>query len=153
MLQFKTIKRIYLDVCTLCRPCDDQDAMRIRLETDAYYLILQAVQNKKYELIVSPVHLEELTAIEDIQERYEILALLRKYGIMPEYDIAKAKERAEYLYNKKLGVADAAHIAFAEAFADCFISCDDKLIKKCKIIKINLLVVNPVQFIMKEDLK
>lgn len=147
------IKRIYLDVCTLCRPSDDQDTMRIRLETDAYYLILQAVQNKKYELIVSPVHWEEIAAIEDVQERYEILAVLKKFGVAPKYDSARIKERAECLYNKKFGVADAAHIAFAEAVADCFISCDDKLIKKCAMSKINLLVINPVQFTIQEDLK
>ena len=32
---------LYLDVCTLCRPFDDQNMMRIRLETDSYHLILQ----------------------------------------------------------------------------------------------------------------
>jgi len=39
-------KRLYLDVCTLCRPFDDQNMMRIRLETDAFYLILRNIQNK-----------------------------------------------------------------------------------------------------------
>ena len=33
--------KLYLDVCTLCRPFDDQNRMRIRLETDSYYLIMQ----------------------------------------------------------------------------------------------------------------
>ena len=70
----KSTKKVYIDVCTLCRPFDDQDVMRIRLETDAYYLILQAIQNEKYEMIVSPVHHEEINAIENVQERYEILA-------------------------------------------------------------------------------
>jgi len=31
---------IYLDVCTLCRPFDDQSFLRIRLETDAVNLIM-----------------------------------------------------------------------------------------------------------------
>ena len=55
--------RIYLDVCTLCRPYDDQHLMRIRLETDAFYLILQHIQNGRYTMIVSPVHLREVVAI------------------------------------------------------------------------------------------
>jgi hypothetical protein len=38
----------YLDVCTLCRPFDDQNMMRIRLETDSYHLILQAIQDGEY---------------------------------------------------------------------------------------------------------
>ena len=32
--------RVYLDVCALCRPFDDQAHMRIRLETEAVQLIL-----------------------------------------------------------------------------------------------------------------
>lgn len=45
------MKKLYLDVCTLCRPFDDQNVMRIRLETDAFYLILQNIQNGKYEMM------------------------------------------------------------------------------------------------------
>jgi hypothetical protein len=49
--------------------------MRIRLETNAYYLILQAIQDAKYDLVVSPVHFEETRAIGDAQERREIVGL------------------------------------------------------------------------------
>jgi len=140
-------------VCTLCRPFDDQDIMRVRLETDAFYLILQAIQNKMYEMIISPVHLAEINAIEDVKERFEVLGLLKKVGSSPQYNLPMIRKHAEYFYHKKLGVADAAHLAFAEAAADFFISCDDKLIKKCKNLDINLTVMNPVQFTVNEDLK
>lgn len=60
-----TRMRIYVDVCTLCRPYDDQNLMRIRLETDAWYLILQHIQEERYFLIASPVHLREVEAIAD----------------------------------------------------------------------------------------
>ena len=73
-------KRLYLDVCTLCRPFDNQQAMRIRMETDAYYLILQAIRGGRYEMMMSKVHFEEIYAITDIQERYEVLAILNQYG-------------------------------------------------------------------------
>jgi predicted nucleic acid-binding protein len=149
----KSINKVYIDVCTLCRPFDDQDVMRIRLETDAYYLILQAIQNKKYEMVVSPVHLEEINAIEDVQERYEILALIKRFGVTAKCNLSKTRERAEYFYSKKLGVADSAHLAFAEATADFFITCDDKLINKCHKIPIQLDIANPVGFAAKEDLK
>ena len=66
-------KRLYLDVCTLCRPFDDQSQMRIRLETNAYYLILQALQDARYVIVVSPVHFEEANAISDAEERREIV--------------------------------------------------------------------------------
>ena len=127
--------------------------MRIRLETDAYYLILQAIQNEKYEMIVSPVHHEEINAIENVQERYEILGLIKRFGVTAKCNLLKIRERAEYFYSKKFGIADSAHLAFAEATADFFITCDDKLINKCKKISIKLAITNPVQFAAKEDLK
>ncbi len=62
-------RRVYFDVCALCRPFDDQIHMRIRLETDAVLLILSHLRSKDLGLIVSPVHLAEIAAIEDIAER------------------------------------------------------------------------------------
>ncbi|MFZ4504631.1 MAG: hypothetical protein ACOYM1_11850 [Methylovulum sp.] len=52
------MKVIYLDVCTYCRPFDNQDALRISLETEAFYLILQYIQHNHYQPVVSPVHLK-----------------------------------------------------------------------------------------------
>ncbi len=52
------------------------------------------------------------------------------------------------------GIADAAHVAFAEASADYFITCDDKLLKKIsKFEGINMKAVNPVNFCVKENLR
>ena len=146
-------KKIYFDVCTLCRPFDDQNMMRIRLETDAYYLILQAIQDNKYAMIVSPVHREEVNAIKDFQERYEVSALLLKFGVKVEPDLSKIKNRAEYLYSKRFGIADAAHVAFAEATCDYFISCDDKLLKQCNKLSVAVTAMNPVEFSITENLK
>jgi len=52
-----TMKRLYLDVCTYCRPFDDQNFLRIRLETDAFYLITQYIKQEKYQAVVSPVQI------------------------------------------------------------------------------------------------
>ncbi len=60
------MKKLYLDVCTLCRPFDNQNEMRIRFETDAYYLIIDKIQKGIYELIVSPVHHREVQDINDL---------------------------------------------------------------------------------------
>ncbi|MBM4309574.1 MAG: hypothetical protein FJ119_01315 [Deltaproteobacteria bacterium] len=144
-------KILYLDVCTLCRPFDDQNIMRTRLETDAYYLILQAVQNGQYQMVASPVHREEINAIADMQERHELLALLKKYSKEAKGDIRKMKARAEHLHAQTFGVADAAHIAFAEATADYFISCDDRLLKKCRRHGVEVVAVSPVEFVSSED--
>lgn len=99
------------------------------------------------------VHFKEIEVIKDMRERVEIQALLKNYGVIPVYDLTKVRNRAEYLYSSKFGVADAAHIAFAEQSSDYFISCDDKLLQKSKRIKINVLTANPVNFCIKEDIK
>ena len=39
-------QRLYLDACILSCPFDDQSVMRIRLGTNAYYLILEVIKNQ-----------------------------------------------------------------------------------------------------------
>lgn len=56
---------IYLDVCTLCRPFDDQSFLRIRLEADAVNLIMSKIHEGRLLLAVSPVHFVEIKAISD----------------------------------------------------------------------------------------
>ena len=90
--------RIYLDVCTLCRPYDDQNLKRIRLATDAFYLILQHIQNGQYTMIVSPLHFREVAAIEETRERTEVTALLHRYATSPSSDLSSVRKRAEALH-------------------------------------------------------
>jgi len=153
MRKTKSQKRVYLDVCTLCRPFDDQQQMRIRLETDSYYLILEAIKTRRYEMMVSKVHFEEAQAISDAHERYEILTLLKKYGVEKACNLVQLRARAEALHELGMGVADAAHLAYAETVADVFISCDDKLLKKCRKIVLHVQVVNPIEFCTQEALR
>jgi len=146
-------QKIYLDVCTLCRPFDDQKMMRIRLETDAFYLIMHAVQNGRYQLTMSPVHIEEIEANSNFRERLQVHFLLERFGSRAECDPERARSRARALHELGFGVADAAHVAFAEATSDAFITCDDKLLKRCRKTDLDLGTMNPVEFAMKEDLK
>jgi predicted nucleic acid-binding protein len=143
---------LYLDVCTICRPFDNQKIMRIRLETDAIYLIMTKIREGIYCAIASSVHTLEVSAISDVREREEILALLSKFDSNYEIDLKKLRKRADHLYKIGFGVADAAHLAFAENTADAFITCDDKLLKKSRKENIQLSIYNPIEFIIKEDL-
>ena len=137
----------------MCRPFDDQSIMRIRLETDAFYMILQSIKDGNYEMMVSPVHFKEIESIEDIHEKTKLITLLNKFGANPSCNLPELKKRADHLFSLKFGIADAAHLAFAEATSDVFITCDDKLLKKCNKININILAVSPIEFCMMEDLK
>jgi predicted nucleic acid-binding protein len=127
--------------------------MRIRLETDAYFLILNGIQKKKYEMIVSIMHLKETESIEDIRERIQIVNLLDMYGKEPRYDYERTRERANELISKNLGIADSIHLAFAEQFSDYLITCDDKFLKRSKKIKTEIEVINPIEFCIREELK
>lgn len=147
------MKKLYLDVCTICRPFDNQNNMRIRLETDAYYLILNGVQNSNYMMMISPIHIKEIESIEDIREKMQIVNLLDVYGKKPKYDYRKARERAEELISKNLGIADSVHLAFAEQSSDYLITCDDKFLKKSKRVKTAIEIINPIEFCIREELK
>jgi predicted nucleic acid-binding protein len=144
---------VYLDVCALSRPFDDQSFLRIRLETEAVNLILSKVQEGRFRLAVSSVHLAEIRAISDPLERLKLLSIIEKYGVLLDIDKAKARKRAEELVSLGFGPADAAHVAFAEKGNASFITCDDKLLKKCvKYAKV-VWCGSPVRFCTEEDLR
>jgi hypothetical protein len=107
------IKPVYLDVCALCRPFDEQEYARIRLETDAVNLILARIKNSDRKMLVSPVHHKEIGAIPDTFERLEVLAILNRYGEPILVNLVETRKRAELLHQQGFGVADAAHVAFA----------------------------------------
>lgn len=119
--------QVYLDVCALCRPFDDQQQVRIRLETAAVELILAYIRQTRLQLIVSPVHDAEIEAIADREEGKQLVLLLKQLGIRVSFDLSAARQRAEQLTQQGLGVADAAHLAFAEQAQADFVTVDDRL--------------------------
>jgi predicted nucleic acid-binding protein len=149
----KTKKSIYLDVCVLSRPFDDQSYLRIRIETEAINLILSKVKNGEYTLAVSPVHWEEIKAISEIFERIDLQERLRTMGKPIKTDLGISRKRADELFELNFGIADAAHVAFAEQSGAEFISCDDSLIKKCLRHNVRIWCGNPVSFCEKEGLR
>lgn len=145
---------LYLDVCTLCRPFDDQEQPRIRRETESYYRILQAIQEGCYTLVYSPVHWTEIGAIADPLERNEIKAILVQQGTPgADNDLKALRRRAETLTTQGMGTADAAHVAFAEVSAAFFITCDDRLVKQCNRLGVNIQAIKPTAFCEREKLK
>ncbi|MGR3295818.1 MAG: hypothetical protein ACUZ8A_06290 [Candidatus Bathyanammoxibius sp.] len=144
---------LYLDVCALSRPFDDQDYLRIKLETEAVNLILSNVKKGGSRLLFSPVHVREIEAIEDTLERTELLAVLEKFGTLLKAGISKTRARAEELLGLGFGVADAAHVAFAEQAGASFVSCDDRLIKKCRKHGVGVWCGSPIAYCEKEELR
>ncbi|MDO8871304.1 MAG: hypothetical protein Q7V05_01035 [Methanoregula sp.] len=64
--------KIYMDVCCLCRPFDDQMMGRIRLEVTAVQEIIRRCATKEFTLVTSEVITEELEKIPDIRKRLRV---------------------------------------------------------------------------------
>jgi predicted nucleic acid-binding protein len=146
------IRKVYLDVCVLSRPFDDQQQTRIHLETTAFELILAHIHAGELQIIASPVHEAEIRAIPDAQERQHLLLLLDETGSHIDFDLPRIRQRAEELATGSMGVADAAHVAFAEYAAADFVTVDDRLLKKCRRLDIQVWYGSPQAYCDKENL-
>lgn len=146
------VRRVYLDVCALSRPFDEQSQMRVRLETDAVNLILSHVRAGNLTLIVSQAHNLEIGAIDVAPEREQLLTMLDRVGVRHETDLRLARERAEHLVRHGLGPADAVHLAFAEAARADFVTCDDRLLRQCRRLTPAVWFGTPVAYCAKENL-
>lgn len=144
---------VYLDVCTLCRRFDDQTQMRIRLETEAIQLILSHIESGELQMVISPVHTVEIDAITTLSEREHLSLILRQLGKNHPFDLTEVRKRAEYLNAQRLGPADAAHLAFAEAANADFVTCDDRLLRQCRRVKTHVWTGSPIAFCEKENLR
>ena len=105
------------------------------------------------ELLYSSAHEKEIAAINDMLERMEVIETIYQNGKRCTGNFLALRKRADELVNAGLGIADAAHIAFAEVNADFFISCDDRLIKRSKREKVDVILMTPVEFCVQENLE
>ena len=122
-------KTIYLDVCCLNRPFDDQSQSRVRIEAEAVLSILEMAAEQKVEVLDTDIIDDELSQHPDHERRgkVEVLLTIATSNVLLTTAIER---RAEEL--QKLGIAplDALHLASAEsAQADCFLTTDDKLLR------------------------
>jgi len=145
--------RVYLDVCALNRPLDDQNQMRIRLEADAVQLILSYVRSRDLVLVISPAHHVEIAANPDPARRQHIESLIAEIGSDADLDLGQAQRRAVSLLNKGLKPADAAHAALAEEAGCDFITVDDRLLRQLQRAAMTVWCGNPVAYCEKEALK
>ena len=116
-------------------------------------MIFSEVDEKRYVLRFSPVHIKEISAIVDQIERVELLHFLKVTGKLIQPSAQSERQRAEELVCLGLGPGDAAHISFAETTHCDFVTCDDRLCKKCSKLDLRIWIGNPVAFCEKEGLK
>ncbi len=141
--------KIYLDVCCLNRPFDDQTQDRINLESEAVLSILYRCQIKEWQLVGSEAIDYEVYKIQDVYRKEKILQFMNLIDEKIRID-NKIKNRDLELMNCGIRSLDGLHIACAEKVkADIFLSTDDNLIRKAKQNKeIKVKVDNPVMWLM-----
>jgi predicted nucleic acid-binding protein len=132
--------RIYLDTCCLQRPLDDQTQPRIRVETEAVFAVLASVQQGTISLLTSEALEFEISRTPDEQRRREATAMLTlaRERLM----LSDTTERLAHSFAQAgLSAIDALHVALAStAGADYFVTTDDKLLRRAKLLA-NLKVV------------
>lgn len=118
---------VYLDMCCLKRPFDDQSQPRIRLESEAVLAVMGA-ESPQLRMIRSPALLLENSQNPVASRAARVDAWLRS-GVVEEADTEFAARRSAELMSLGFKNFDALHIASAErAGADVLATCDDRLL-------------------------
>jgi predicted nucleic acid-binding protein len=141
---------IYLDVCCLNRPFDDQTQERIRLETEAIGVILTRCQSGEWGLVTSKAIDDELNRISDNEKRYRT-TLWVSCAIIKVALTEKIKSRAKELSALGFKNFDALHIACAEvANADILLTTDDRMLRLAVRLKdlLQVRIENPLLWLM-----
>ena len=142
---------IYLDYNCFQRGFDDPRQIRIQMEALACQEIFVRAEGERVRLIWSFMHQDETILCPFPERKYEVLRLatLCQIRVGPEeeiYKLAKSFQEAGGLSAK-----DAIHLACASHIgANVFLTCDDRLIGQAKRLKLETVVMNPVDFIRQE---
>lgn len=142
--------RIYLDVCCLNRPFDDQRQDRIRLETEAVLLILKHCEAGDWQWISSAVAAEEANNTPDNDRRHRVTSMLSGAHVSVALTATEI-ERAQALKTLGFRTYDALHLACAEqAGADVFLTTDDSVIRTTirHAEQLSIRVANPVAWLL-----
>lgn len=140
--------KVYLDACSLQRPLDSRNQIRVALEAEAILGVLKLYETGQVELLSSEALTFETARIQNaIRQEYSWQILSRAKWFVSLDDQIELRAKEFLAYNIK--PLDALHLAMAEAGqADFFCSCDDRLLKKAKKIKdLRTRVVSPIELI------
>ena len=140
--------KIYLDNCCYNRPFDDQQNMKIFLETQAKLHIQQNIKDGQYLLVWSYI-LEYENGKNPYESRRNAILPWKDIAIEDIYENADIISFAENLADKGIKKFDALHISCAVyAKCDYFLTTDKKLLNT-PISEIK--VVNPIIFVSETE--
>jgi hypothetical protein len=138
--------RIYLDVCSLNRPFDDQSQIRIRLEAEAKLRIQEEIRSHKLQLVWSYI-LDYENAKNPYQERKVRISGWKDHAILDVQESTQLLQTADTLQKEGIPNIDCLHIACAIA-AECeyFLTTDDRILR-CSNRVDAIKIVDPILFL------
>lgn len=144
--------QLYIDVCCLNRPFDNQTQDRIHLEAEAIMLILKHVEFDEWQWFTSEVVNFEIQQTPNVERRHEVQLLTRhaQHQILLDSAII---ERTETLKQIGFKTYDAFHIACAEAVpADVLLTTDDNVLKRSRrnVETLKIPVQNPLEWLWEQ---
>ena len=142
-------QRIYLDMCCVNRPFDDQAQERVHMETEAIETLILHVQHRECLWVGSDALTYEATNLTDIDQRSRIVALLDTVSVWVRSGQHEA-HRAMALMTLGFKPLDALHVACAEsAGVDVFLTTDDRLLKTAarNARELKIPVANPLRWL------
>lgn len=141
--------RIYLDNCCYNRPYDDLKQDRIRLEAEAVMSILRLAEIGEWNILGSDVLDVEINKIKNIERRQRVALLYHIIDDKIEYTNRIRELALEIQKSANIKLYDSLHLASAViGKADVFLSTDDKLIKACRKLTLDICIANPVIWFM-----
>lgn len=126
--------RIYFDMCSLQRPLDDRSQLRVQVEAEAVLGVIAACEAGQGEFVSSEALVYEMERNPlPVRKAYAqgVLAKASPFvGLTPEVE-----RTAQSLNQSGIKPLDALHLACAiAAGADYFCTCDDRLLKRARVV-------------------
>jgi len=142
---------LYLDNCCFNRPFDDQNQLKIYLETQAKLAIQEKILAGEYQLIWSYI-----LSYENAQNPNKItkneISKWKGFSSLQIEESPLIIEYAKNLMKSNISIKDALHVSCAVvAKADYFITTDRKLLNKLTNSK-QIRAITPITFIEEQDL-
>jgi hypothetical protein len=141
--------RLYLDLCCLNRPFDEQSQPRIQIETHSVMHILGACRAGRHQLVASTALNVENSQTPNPERCSNVAVLIGQADSFVDHS-TEIDRRASQLVALGFGNMDAYHTASAESGrCDRLVTTDDRFLKHAvrHSALLTVFVTNPVQLV------
>lgn len=136
--------RLYLDCCTFNRPFDNQNQLKIKLETEAKLFIQQGILTGEYELVWSYI-LEFENSRNKFDDRRNAIYGWKNAAKIHCVENDEIIKYAENLKKANIRTKDALHIACSVYTRSDYLITTDKQLFNLKLSDIK--IINPLTFL------